>query len=151
MFFSPYSLQDDNYKFTENFIRRGLARNEDDFYETTGSELSLIWHMPNYYLTNTILKAGENSGYVWIDKGIQTNDYITYEKSLQDNIQYMTTSEIIDYVVENLEPGTIIPISVGISSGTRGDYLYDKLDVLISAILSEGYEIVTVSELFNLK
>ena len=59
--------------------------------------------------------------------------------------------EIIDYVIENLEPGSIIPISVGIASGTRGDYLYDKLDVLISAILSEGYEIVTVSELFNLK
>ena len=63
----------------------------------------------------------------------------------------MSTSEIIDYVIENLEPGAIIPISVGIASGTRGDYLYDKLDVLISAILSEGYEIVTVSELFNLK
>ena len=44
-----------------------------------------------------------------------------------------------------------MPISVGIATGTRGDYLYDKLDVLISAILSEGYEIVTVSELFNLK
>ena len=151
MFFSPYSLQDDSFKFTENFIRRGLARNEDDFFETTGSELSLIWHMPNYYLTNTILKAGENSGYVWIDSGLAPKDYVTYEKSLQDDIQYMTTSEIIDYVIENLEPGAIIPISVGIASGTRGDYLYDKLDVLISAILSEGYEIVTVSELFNLK
>ena len=41
-------------KFTENFIRRGLARNEDDFYEATGSELSLVWHMPNYFLTNSI-------------------------------------------------------------------------------------------------
>lgn len=151
MFFSPYSLQDDNFKFTENFIRRGLARNEDDFFEITGSELSLIWHMPNYYLTNTILKAGEKSGYIWIDKGLATQDYVTYEKSLEEEIQYLSTSEIIDYVIENLEPGSIIPISVGIASGTRGDYLYDKLDVLISAILSEGYEIVTVSELFNLK
>ncbi len=151
MFFSSYSLEDDAYKFTENFIRRGLARNEDEFYEATENELSLIWHMPNYYLTNTILKAGENSGYTWIDKGLAPQDYITYEKSLEDEIQYMSASEIIDYVIENLEPGAIIPISVGIASGTRGDYLYDKLDVLISAILSEGYEIVTVTELFNLK
>ena len=151
MFFSPSSLEDDSFKFTENFIRRGLARNEDDFYELTGSELSLVWHMPDYYLTNTILKAGENSGYTWIDKGLAPQDFVTYEKSLEDDIQYMSSSEIIDYVIENLEPGAIIPISVGIASGTRGDYLYDKLDVLISAILSEGYEIVTVSELFNLK
>jgi hypothetical protein len=107
--------------------------------------------MPDYYLTNTILKAGENSGYTWIDKGLAPQDYVTYEKSLEEEIQYLSTSEIIDYVIENLEPGAIIPISVGIASGTRGDYLYDKLDVLISAILSEGYEIVTVSELFNLK
>lgn len=151
MFFSPSSLEDDSFKFTENFIRRGLARNEDDFYELTGSELSLVWHMPDYYLTNTILKAGENSGYTWIDKGLAPQDYVTYEKSLEEEIQYMSSSEIIDYVIENLSPGAIIPISVGIASGTRGDYLYDKLDVLISAILSEGYEIVTVSELFNLK
>lgn len=151
MFFSPYSLEEDAYKFTENFIRRGLARNEDDFYELTGSELSLVWHMPSYYLTDSILKAGEKSGYIWIDKGLAPEDYITYEKSLEDEIQYMSTSQIIDYLMENLEPGAIIPISVGIASGTRGDYLYDKLDVLISAILSEGYEIVTVSELFNLE
>ena len=151
MFFSPYSMNEDGFKFTENFIRRGLARNEDDFYELTGSELSLVWHMPNYFLTNSILKAGEKSGYIWIDKGLAPEDYVTYEKSLEEEIQYMSASEIIDYVIENLEPGAIIPISVGIASGTRGDYLYDKLDVLISAILSEGYEIVTVSELFNLK
>ena len=151
MFFSPSSLEDDSFKFTENFIRRGLARNEDDFYELTGSELSLVWHMPNYFLTNSILKAGEKSGYIWIDKGLAPEDYVTYEKSLEEEIQYMSASEIIDYVIENLEPGAIIPISVGIATGTRGDYLYDKLDVLISAILSEGYEIVTVSELFNLK
>ena len=151
MFFSPYSLDDDAFKFTETFIRRGLARNEDDFYELTGSELSLVWHMPSYYLTDSILKAGEKSGYIWIDKGLAPEDYITYEKSLEDEIQYMSTSQIIDYLMENLEPGAIIPISVGIASGTRGDYLYDKLDVLISAILSEGYEIVTVSELFNLE
>jgi hypothetical protein len=151
MFFSPYSLEEDAYKFTENFIRRGLARNEDDFYELTGSELSLVWHMPNYFLTNSILKAGEKSGYIWIDKGLAPQDFVTYEKSLEDEVQYMSASEIIDYVIENLEPGAIIPISVGIATGTRGDYLYDKLDVLISAILSEGYEIVTVSELFNLK
>jgi hypothetical protein len=107
--------------------------------------------MPNYFLTNSILKAGEKSGYIWIDKGLAPEDYVTYEKSLEDEVQYMSASEIIDYVIENLEPGAIIPISVGIATGTRGDYLYDKLDVLISAILSEGYEIVTVSELFNLK
>ena len=151
MFFSNIDFCNNSFIVDEDFVRRGLARNEDDFYELTGSELSLVWHMPSYYLTDSILKAGEKSGYIWIDKGLAPEDYITYEKSLEDEIQYMSTSQIIDYLMENLEPGAIIPISVGIASGTRGDYLYDKLDVLISAILSEGYEIVTVSELFNLE
>ena len=38
----------------------------------------------------------------------------------------------------------IIPVSIGKTSGTRKDYLYEKLDLLISAILDKGYEITDV-------
>ena len=150
MFYSPYSVADGSYKVDSNFIRRGLARNEDDFYALTNHELSLFWHMPFYVSNNTIIKSGDDSGYTWVEKGLAPLDYVTYEQAIINNANYMSSSELIDYIISNLQPGSIIPITVGISSGIRGDYLYDKLDVLISAILSEGYEIVTVSELFQL-
>ena len=35
-----------------------------------------------------------------------------------------------------------IPVTVGISSGTRENYLYDNLDLLLSAILDAGFDIV---------
>jgi len=149
MFYSPYFMSDDGFDMNENFIRRGLARNEDDFYELTQHELSLLWHMPNYYSNNIILKAGSDAGYTWIDKGLAPLDMLTYEQVLKSGEKYYTSSQLIDYIVDNLENGAVIPISVGISEGTRGDYLYDKLDVLISAILAKGYQIVTVSELLQ--
>ena len=142
-------MSDDGFDMNENFIRRGLARNEDDFYELTQHELSLLWHMPNYYSNNIILKAGSDAGYTWVDKGLAPLDMLTYEQVLKSGEKYYTSSQLIDYIVENLENGAVIPISVGISEGTRGDYLYDKLDVLISAILAKGYQIVTVSELLQ--
>ena len=46
-----------------------------------------------------------------------------------------------------LKDGSVIPINVGISAGSRNDYLYEKLDLLISGILSKGYDIVPVSVL----
>jgi len=41
----------------------------------------------------------------------------------------------------------VIPVSTGISSGSRTDYLYEKLDLLIGTLINEEYEIVDVTEL----
>ena len=38
--------------------------------------------------------------------------------------------------------GGVIPVTIGVSKGTRDGYIYDYLDILISAILDAGYEIV---------
>ncbi|MGP1587777.1 MAG: polysaccharide deacetylase family protein [Treponemataceae bacterium] len=149
MFYSAYTVSSDDFNFNENYIRRGLARNEDDFFELTGHELSLFWHMPDYYSNDIIQKSGNKAGYVWIDKGLAPPDRVTYEDTIRKISKYNTTSQMIDDVIENLKPGSVIPVSVGLSYGTRGDFLYDNLDVLISAILSKGYKIVTVSELLQ--
>ena len=41
-----------------------------------------------------------------------------------------------------INEGGIVPVTTGISRGTRESYLYDNLDLLLSAILDAGYEIV---------
>ncbi len=147
MFYTPYALNTSLYRVDENFIRRGLARNEDDFYALTGSELSLIWHTPQYYSNSTIQLAGKNAGYAYVDRLINPLDTITLERAVVTGEKYMDASDIIDNIIKELKPGSVIPISCGISEGIRTDYVYDKLEVLISAILSAGYDIVPVTDL----
>ncbi len=147
MFYTPYVLNTPLYRVDENFIRRGLARNEDDFYALTGSELSLIWHTPQYYSNSVILTAGKNAGYKYIDRGLSPLDTVTLEAAASRGETYQSASDIINEIVKQLKPGAIIPISCGISNGTRTDYVYNKIDLLISAILSAGYDIVPVTDL----
>jgi len=47
MFFTISDLTGDSFVMDEDFIRRGLARSEDEFYDCTGNELLLYWHAPN--------------------------------------------------------------------------------------------------------
>ena len=42
---------------------------------------------------------------------------------------------------------SIISVSAGISYGERESYLYENLDLLLSAILDEGAEIVQVRDI----
>ena len=62
-----------------------------------------------------------------------------YEKSGLSN-----PAVIIDTYMKYFESngGGIIPITVGLSSGTRESYMYDNLDLLLSAILDAGYDVV---------
>ncbi|NLM00130.1 MAG: polysaccharide deacetylase family protein, partial [Treponema sp.] len=145
MFYTPFTLDTVDFKIDETFIRRGLARNEDDFYEITGSELALYWHTPDYYVNEIIKNASKNSGYYLIQRSFDIKDTITLEDGAKGLSKYNSSGEIIEYSIKNLKDGDVIPVSVGLSSGTRSDYLYEKLDLLINGILSMGFDIVPVS------
>ena len=69
MFFCNVDLLDSSYKIDTDFIRQGLARNEDDFYMVTGKELSLLWHAPFNRYNSWIKAAGTESGYSYVDAG----------------------------------------------------------------------------------
>ena len=60
-----------------------------------------------------------------------------------------TAATIIEEITNTLKDGMVIPVSVGVSGGTRQDYLYDKLDLLIAAIPDAGYDIVSVGQLLH--
>ncbi len=51
--------------------------------------------------------------------------------------------------MENLKTnnGGTVPVTVGISNGSRSEYLYDYLPLLLSAILDEDFNIVPVKYL----
>lgn len=147
MFFTTADLTDSSYVVDEEFIRRGLARTEDEFYAVTGEELSLYWHTPYYKTTEAIIKGGRDAGYTLVRPTTKQLDLQTLEDTAKNSTTYYSSAKIIEGIFSVLKDKAIIPISVGLSNGTRTDYLYNKIDVLISAILEAGYEIVKVSDL----
>ncbi|GMO40371.1 MAG: polysaccharide deacetylase family protein [Treponemataceae bacterium] len=153
MFFSAADLSASGFKIDADFIKRGLAHNEDEFLSATGKELSLLWHTPGYVASDTIKKAGQDAGYTWVNKGLAPPDRVTLEAASAQNIPYYSASDMIETIYRVLKASAlpfgaprdiIIPVSVGIANGTRNDYLYEKLDILIYAILEAGYDIVPV-------
>jgi len=149
LFFSPADLTGSRFIADENFIRRGLARNEDEFYQCTGSELSLLWHAPYYRATAAVRGAGTKAGYRYIDAVPGSNGEMTLEDAADSGSVYLTASQIIERNISALKKnnGGSIPVTVGFACGMRSDYVYQNLDLLISAILDEGFTIVNADGL----
>ncbi|MBQ1971277.1 MAG: polysaccharide deacetylase family protein [Treponema sp.] len=144
MFFTSTDLMSNDFIMDEEFIRRGLARNEDEFYKATGKELSLMWHAPNYKVSDEIIDFGAKAGYSYINTTQNVSDTVTFEQAINENKHYYSPSMLITRYMECLKSkaGGVIPVTIGVSKGTCDGYVYDYLDILISAILDAGYEIV---------
>ncbi len=147
LFFSTMDLAASGYSVDENFIIQGLARNEDEFFNLTGTDMSPVWHTPQYLTNEVINAAGERAGYEFVKLGIAPADWVTVEMSHELPGHYKDSYELAAWVASQLKDGATISVQTGISSGTRNDYLYDYLDELICAILAEGYDIVPYTQL----
>ncbi|MCK9169439.1 MAG: polysaccharide deacetylase family protein [Treponema sp.] len=151
LFFSPVDLTGKDFIADESFVRRGLARNEDEFYQCTGYELSLLWHAPYYHATDAVRDAGKKAGYSYIDVIDGGINEMTLEDSVKQHCPYLSAAQIIEKNMTLLKKnnGGIISVSVGFAYGLRTEYVYQNLDLLISAILDEGFDIVNAGELAN--
>ena len=147
LFYTAADLVENNFVIDASFITRGLARNEDEFFAATKKELTLLWHAPYYHDTQLIRTSGNTAGYEYVSAFSKFSDRTTYERSQKKAEPYKSASEIINGMIEGLEDGMIIPVCIGKANGTRKDYLYEKLDLLIAAILESGYEITDVQGL----
>jgi len=139
MFFAPIDLTNSRYRVNQEFIAQGLARNEDDFFRATGKELKLIWHPPFFRTSDAINRAASISGYVTIDKIIDCGD----------SARQKTASQMIEQIAEERKAGAIIPLRLGLLPGGRDDYLYQRIDVVLDALLRSGCRIVPVSALIG--
>lgn len=138
MFFSAIDLTNDDFLIDEDFVRRGLARNEDEFYQTTKKELSLYWHAPYNKTNNQIIESGEKTGYLYID--VPEYSESQFEGSVE---------QLISQYIQNLEnsENAIIPIQVGYASSKIQTPLYQNLDLFICTLMKKGYEFVTVNKM----
>jgi peptidoglycan/xylan/chitin deacetylase (PgdA/CDA1 family) len=149
MFFAPIDLSDIRFRIGADFISRGLARNEDEFYRATGRELALLWHPPYYANSTEIAEAAAQVGYRSSGRDVDPMDWISQEEAHRLGIFQYPAADIIDRILEIKRPGSIIPIRLGLLSGGRSDYLFLRLNVLLDALIRSGYTVVPVSTLME--
>lgn len=149
LFYTYFNLTDAKYTIEDEFIKQGLARNEDDYFRITGEELSLLWHAPYYFVNSQIIQAAEEMNYQYVGRDIDPLDWVTEEYAERYDGFYMPSGKLVERILELKKPGSIIPIRVGTPDGERDDYLFQKLDNLINGLISLGYSIVPVSTLIE--
>jgi len=157
LFFTYFNMTDSRFQLTGDFVKQGLARNEDDYYQATGKELSLLWHAPYYFVSPNMIAAAQQMNYSYVGRDVDTLDWVPkYDDNGLSGL-YHPAAEIVDRVISEKRPGSIISLSIGtaqdnfaaagITVGARDDYLFEKLDVLLNALIERGYTAVTVSTL----
>ena len=141
MFFTLADFSKGGFVPDEAFIRRGLARNEDEFALCTRKELSLLWHTPYYALPECAASFAKKAGYETVRLVSPAHDLVSLEDAAAGQ-RYYTAEEIIDEYINDLENagGGAVSVAVGIPHGARETYLYERLDLLISALLDAGFE-----------
>jgi len=149
MFYVYFNMTDARFKMDADFIKRGLARNEDDYFAVTGREVSLLWHAPYYFVNNDIISASRDMNYVYVGRDVDPLDWVAAGECGSVGSLYMSSSKIIERIMRLKKPGSIISIRVGVPRDERHDYLFHKLDVLINGLISLGYDIVPVSALIE--
>jgi len=146
LFYSYFDMTDARYRISKEFIKQGLARNEDEYFNLTGDELALLWHSPYYFVNNQIVEASSEMNYTYIGYDVDPLDWVSKD---QQNGMYRASPELVERVLQKKKPGSIIPIRVGTVKGGRDDYLFQYLDLLIDGLVSKGYTIVPVSTLIE--
>jgi peptidoglycan/xylan/chitin deacetylase (PgdA/CDA1 family) len=147
MFYAPIDLAGSRYRISPEYIARGLARNEDDFHKAAGAELGLLWHPPFYRSSAEISAAASKAAYLTIGRDVDPLDWVSREDARKLELRQYSAPEMIERIMEAVQPGSIIPIRLGLLSGGRDDYLFLRLEVLLDALIRSGYTIVPVSAL----
>ncbi|MBU0927313.1 MAG: polysaccharide deacetylase family protein [Spirochaetes bacterium] len=149
MFFSVFDPTDSRYRADAEFMKRGLARTEDEYFAATGSELSLLWHSPNYSTSTLMLESAAEMNYTYIGKDVDPLDWVgRFQGALTQGL-YSGAHDLVERAAAAIAPGSIVPVRIGIPDGGREDYMFNELPLLINAMLAGGYEIVPVSVLMK--
>jgi peptidoglycan/xylan/chitin deacetylase (PgdA/CDA1 family) len=149
LFYAYFNMTDARFTVDRDFVKSGLARNEDDYFAATGRELSLLWHAPYYIVNSGIIAAAAEMNYTYAGRDLDSYDWVTATESNQARGIYMRAADLVERILAQKKPGSIIPLQVGAGEGRRDDYLFQKLDILINELVGRGYDVVPVSTLIQ--
>ena len=138
MFFTTANLTENSFVINEDFVRRGLARNEDEFYACTGTELTLFWHAPYYSVSPDLITWGGNAGYTYVSACTDISEFTNPD---------MDPEKLIKKFCQGLEKsnGGVVSVVGGFSQSNHSRPLYKYIALLISALLDSGYELVDLN------
>ena len=139
LFYAWFDMTDSRFQVDDEFIRRGLARNEDDYHAATGRELSLLWHAPWYFASSGILAASRQMNYTYVGRDVDPLDWVARQSPLAASGLYLRSADLVERLIRQKKPGSVIPIQVGRPEGGREDYLFHDLELLIDALVRGGY------------
>ncbi|MDR2258503.1 MAG: polysaccharide deacetylase family protein [Treponema sp.] len=145
MFFAPIDFSDARYRVGVDFVTRGLARNEDEYFKAAGAELSLLWHTPYFKASAEIAAAAARAGYLTVGRDVDPMDWVSRDEARRLGITQYSASDMIDRIMNLKRPGSIIPVRLGVLPGGRRDYLFLRIEVLLDALVRAGYSVVPVS------
>jgi len=149
LFYAHFVMTDSRLTVDAEFVKAGLARNEDDYHALSGRELSLLWHAPYYTVTSSILEAAAEMGYLYAGRDIDSLDWVARTDSNRARGISLPASDLVEKILGEKKPGSIIPVQLGTVEGGREDYLFHKLDLVVSELARQGYDIVPVSTLIE--
>lgn len=149
MFFAPIDLSDARYTIDKDFIMKGLARNEDEFFSAAQAELSLLWHAPYYFASSDMMSAASSAGYRTIGRDVDPMDWVLRKDVRGAILSQLSAPDIVDRIMRDKKPGSIIAIRLGLLPGGRDDYLFNNLDLLLDALTKNGYSVVPISTLID--
>jgi peptidoglycan/xylan/chitin deacetylase (PgdA/CDA1 family) len=149
LFSAHFTMTDSRFTVDKDFVKAGLARNEDDYFAASGRELSLLWHAPYYIVNSEIVSAAAEMNYRYVGRDIDSYDWVTATEANKTKKTYLSASQLVERILSLKKPGSIIPLQVGMGAGGREDYLFQKLDLLVNELARLGYDIVPVSTLIE--
>jgi peptidoglycan/xylan/chitin deacetylase (PgdA/CDA1 family) len=149
LFSAFFTMTDSRFAVDRDFVKAGLARNEDDYFASTGRELSLLWHAPYYIVSSDIIAAAAQMNYAYIGRDLDSHDWVPATDFNRARGIYFPASQLVERIISQKKPGSIIPVQIGMGSGRRDDYLFQKLDLIINQLILLGYDIVPVSTLME--
>ena len=148
LFYTNMDLTDRRYRIDTDFIVQGMGRNEDEYFQAAGGEVSTLWHAPWYVVSPAVLDATERMGYLYVGRDVDPLDWVSLGGGEGVPEAYRPSSLLAQRVLQQVRPGSIVPIRIG-KSVKRDDYLFQYLDLIVNGLMNDGYEITSVGELIG--
>ena len=140
LFHIPLDLTAPGFIIDASFIRQGLARQEDDWFATTGKELGLLWHAPGWVEGPSLAAGARAANYKTV--GADLIYTLGPDKTVDSPI-------LIESLLKTKKPGSIVPLTLGMKDSTTGESFFTRWDLLLNGLVEAGYRGVTVSQLMD--
>ncbi|MEI8093941.1 MAG: polysaccharide deacetylase family protein [Spirochaetales bacterium] len=140
LFHIPFDLTTPGFVIDSSFVKQGLARQEDDWFHVTGKELSLLWHPPGWVEAPALLAGAREANYRTVGRDVVVNTGFYREADV---------SKLIEQVLADKLPGSVIPLTLGMKDSKTGESFFNRLDLLLNALVEAGYNVVPVSQLMD--